>query len=218
MSPVPEPHDKPKLGCADLQRWTSVLTWPAITGRDRGRKALRTNVRKTWLDAIQATSAPCRCSRMDASASPSATAETEARMPRWNVWFGGGVMFVFALACFGMAARLWRHSPRTSNHLLAAATFALPLLAVWYLDRVCPRRVSASAAGLDWVSFVFGRRHHAPWAAIASAQIVFTKTNDRHGDVRLKFHGRIGRLVLPGQMIDREGVLAVLRTNRADLV
>jgi hypothetical protein len=102
--------------------------------------------------------------------------------------------------------------------VLAAATFALPFLAVWYLDRVCPRRVRASSAGFDWTTSVLGREHCAPWDAIASVQTVFTKTNDKHGDVRLKFHGRIGRLVLPGQMIDRDDVLAALRTNRADIV
>ena len=155
---------------------------------------------------------------MDASASRPANADAEARLPRWNVRFGGGVMFVFALACFGMAGRFWVHSPRTGNHVLAAATFALPLLAVWYLDRVCPRRVRATATGLDRVSFVFGRKHHAPWNAIASAETVFTKTNDRRGDVRLTFHGRIERLVLPGQMIDRDNILAALRLNRPDLV
>lgn len=166
----------------------------------------------------QATTVPCRCIRMDASASRSATARAEAHLPRSNVWFISGVLLVFAVMFVGAATGFWLHSPRAINRALAAAIAALPFLAVGYLDWSCPRSVSASSAGLDWVSFVFGRRRRAPWAAIASAQIVFTKTNDRHGDVRLKFHGRIGRLVLPGQMIDRDGLLAVVRTNRADLV
>jgi hypothetical protein len=155
---------------------------------------------------------------MDTSAARSATAGAEARLPRWNVWFGGGVMLMFALACFFMAARFWLHSPRTSNQVLAAATFALPFLAVWYLDRVCPRRVRATSTGLDWTSCVLGHEHHAAWDAIASVQTVFTQSNDKHGDVPLKFRGRIGRLVLPGQMIDREDVLAALRINRAGIV
>jgi hypothetical protein len=133
------------------------------------------------------------------------------------MWFVGGVMVVFALMFVGLAVRFWVHTPRTGNHLLAAATFALPFLAVWYLDRLYPRRVKTTAAGFDWTSFVLGREHHAPWDAIASVQTVF-KTYDKRGDVRLKFHSRIGRLVLPGEMIDRDGVLAALRTNRPDIV
>jgi len=156
---------------------------------------------------------------METFTEPPAAADAQARLPRSNVWFGGGVMLVFAVACFVLAARFWLHSPQgTSNLVLAAAVFAMPLLAVWYLDRTCPRRVKATSAGLAWTSFVLGREHRVPWNAIASAQIVFTKTNDKHGDVRLKFHRRIGRLVLPGQMIDRDNVLAALRTNRPDLV
>jgi hypothetical protein len=154
---------------------------------------------------------------MDSSAIRSATLG-EARLPRWNTWFVGGVMLVVGLMFIGVAVRFWVHTPRTSNHVLAAATFALPLLAAWYLDRLCPRRVRATAAGLDWTSFVLGREHHRPWDAITSVQTVFKKTNDKHGDVQLKFHGRIGRLVLPGQMIDRDDVLAALRANRADIV
>jgi hypothetical protein len=133
------------------------------------------------------------------------------------MWFIGGVMLVVGLMLVGVAVRFWVHAPRTSNHVLAAATFAAPFLAAWYLDRICPRRVRATAAGLDWTSFVLGREHHAAWDAIASVQTV-VKTYDKRGDVRLRFRGRIGRLVLPGQMIDREDVLAVLRTRRTDIV
>jgi hypothetical protein len=154
---------------------------------------------------------------MDLSPAGSA-ALAEARLPRWNMWFLGGVMLVTSLMFVGLAARFWLHSPRTSNHVLAAVTLALPFLAAWRLDRVCPRRVRTTAAGLDWTSFVLGREHHAPWADIATVQTVFTKTNDKHGDVRLKFHGWMGRLVLPGQMIDRDGVLTALRTHRPDIV
>lgn len=156
---------------------------------------------------------------METFATPPAAADAEARLPRWNVWFICGALFVFAVACFILAARFWLHSPQgTSNLVLTATVFAMPFLAVWYFDRTCPRRVRATSAGLDWTSFVLGREHRAPWDAIASAQRVFTKTNDKHGDVRLKFHGRIGRLVLPGQMIDRDDLLAVIRTKRADPV
>jgi hypothetical protein len=94
----------------------------------------------------------------------------------------------------------------------------VPFLLAWYFDRVCPRRFRATAAGFDWATFVLGREHHAPWDAIASARMIFTKTNDKRGDCRLKLHGRIGRLVLPGQMIDRDDVLAALRSNRPDIV
>ena len=139
-------------------------------------------------------------------------------MPRWNMWFIGTFMGVFALIFAGLAVWFWIHTPHTSNDVLGTATFAIPFLAAWYLDRVCPRRASATPDGLSWTSFVLAREHHAPWDAITSVQTVVTKTNDKRGDVWLSLQGRIGKLVLPGQMIDRDDVLAALRTNCAGIV
>jgi hypothetical protein len=65
---------------------------------------------------------------------------------------------------------------------------------------------------------VLPRQHHAPWDAIAAVQTAVTGTNDKHGDVWLRLNGRIGKLVLPGQMIGRDDVLAAIRANSSAIV
>jgi hypothetical protein len=150
---------------------------------------------------------------MELSGTRPAAASAEARLPRWNVWFIATVMLVFTAILAGLAAWFWVRSPHMSSRVPSVAMFAVPFLAGWYLDRVCPRRLSATPDGLRWRSFVLGRERHAAWDAIAEVMTVRTSTNYARGDVWLRLGGRRGRVVLPGQMIGRDDLLAVLHAH-----
>jgi hypothetical protein len=150
---------------------------------------------------------------MDTFGSEHVATFAEARLPRWNVWFIAAVMVVFTAIFAALATAFWVSSPHESSHVLGAAMCAIPVVAAWYLDRVCPRRVSAAPSGLRWQSFILGRERQATWDAIAEILTVFTSANDGHGDVWLRLRGRGGRIVLPGQMIGRDDLVDVVRRN-----